>query len=151
MVNNCSTVSDIECLLGKPDDLWLTYAVVSLELNQLLSKGKTNIDYLKSKIESEVHAVSTEDIDNLAKELLSTWEETALPFEKPADNYLYIRDMLYLYMIYQQHRSQTGKQREQTNTGIQSQQQHRSRTGKRRKKPNTEIQSQQQFPTMEGL
>jgi hypothetical protein len=98
MVNNCSTVSDIECLLGKPDDLWLTYAVVSLELNQLLSK-----------------------------------------------------DMLYLYIIYQQHRSQTGKQREQTNTGIQSQQQHRSRTGKRRKKPNTEIQSQQQFPTMEGL
>jgi hypothetical protein len=106
---------------------------------------------LKSKIESEVHAVSTEDIDNLAKELHSTWEETALPFEKPADNYLYIRDMLYLYMIYQQHRSQTGEQREQSNTGIQSQQQHRSRTGKRRKKPNTEIQSQQQFPTMEGL
>jgi hypothetical protein len=144
-------LSDIECLLGKPDDLWLTYAVVSLELNQLLSKGKTNIDYLKSKIESEVHAVSTEDIDNLAKELHSTWKETALPFEKPADNYLYIRDMLYLYMIYQQHRSRTGKRRKKPNTEIQSQQQHRSRTGKRRKKPNTEIQSQQQFPTMEGL
>jgi hypothetical protein len=114
-------------------------------------KGKSNIDYLIDNLKYTNHRVSKENVDTLASELLSSWEDTALPFEKPADNYLYIRDMLYLYMIYQRHHSQTGRQREKSNTRIQSQQQHRSRTGKRRKKPNTEIPSQQQFPTMEGL
>jgi hypothetical protein len=123
-------LSDIERLLEKPDDLWLTYAVVSLELNQLLTKNKTNIDYLKNKVESEDRNVSEDNIDELAKDLHSTWEDTALPFEQPTHNYLYIRDMLYLYLIYQQRRSQTGK---------------------RRKKPSKETQSQQQFPSMEGL
>jgi hypothetical protein len=123
-------LSDIERLLEKPDDLWLTYAVVSLELNQLLTKSKTNIDYLKNKVESEDRNVSEDNIDELAKDLFSTWKDTALPFEQPTHNYLYIRDMLYLYLIYQQRRSQTGK---------------------RRKKPSKETQSQQQFPTMEGL
>jgi hypothetical protein len=123
-------LSDIERLLEKPDDLWLTYAVVSLELNQLLTKSKTNIDYLKNKVESEDRNVSEDNIDELAKDLHSTWEDTALPFEQPTHNYLYIRDMLYLYLIYQQRRSQTGK---------------------RRKKPSKETQSQQQFPSMEGL
>jgi len=123
-------LSDIERLLEKPDDLWLTYAVVSLELNQLLTKSKTNIDYLKNKVESEDRNVSEDNIDELAKDLFSTWKDTALPFEQPTHNYLYIRDMLYLYLIYQQRRSQTGN---------------------RRKKPSKETQSQQQFPTMEGL
>ena len=113
-------LSDIERLLGKPDDLWLTYAIVSLELNQLLSKGKTNIDYLKSKIESEGYAVSTEDIDNLAKELHSTWEDTVLPFEKPADNYLYIRDLLYLYLIYREYRNRTRIRRKKSSMQVNS-------------------------------
>jgi hypothetical protein len=148
---DAASLSEIVNKLRRWDDLWLTYAVVTIELSCFLMKGKSNIDYLIDKLKYTNHRVSKENVDTLASELLSSWEDTALPFEKPADNYLYIRDMLYLYIIYQQHRSQTGKQREQTNTGIQSQQQHRSRTGKRRKKPNTEIQSQQQFPTMEGL
>jgi hypothetical protein len=101
-----------------------------LELNQLLTKSKTNIDYLKNKVESEDRNVSEDNIDELAKDLLSTWKDTALPFEQPTHNYLYIRDMLYLYLIYQHRRSQTGK---------------------RRKKPSKETQSQQQFPSMEGL
>jgi len=114
-------LSDIERLLEKPDDLWLTYAVVSLELNQLLTKNKTNIDYLKNKVESEDRNVSEDNIDELAKDLFSTWKDTALPFEQPTHNYLYIRDMLYLYLIYQQRRSQTGKRRKKPSKETQSQ------------------------------
>ena len=146
-----ASLSEIVNKLRRWDDLWLTYAVVTIELSCFLMKGKSNIDYLIDNLKYTNHRVSKENVDTLASELLSSWEDTALPFEKPADNYLYIRDMLYLYMIYQRRHSQTGRQREKSNTRIQSQQQRRSRTGKRRKKPNTEIPSQQQFPTMEGL
>jgi hypothetical protein len=124
-------LSDIERLLEKPDDLWLTYAVVSLELSQLLTKGKTNIDYLKNRIESEGNSVSTDNIDDLARRLHSTWADDVLPFERPADNYLYIRDMLYLYLIYQKCCSKTKRRRRKSSKEINS--------------------SRQQLPAMEGL
>jgi len=113
-------LSDIERLLEKPDDLWLTYAVVSLELSQLIVRGKTNIDYLKNRIESEAHNVSADNIDELAKELHSTWKDNALPFEQPADNYLYIRDLLYLYLIYREYRNRTRSRRKKSSMQVNS-------------------------------
>ncbi|MCX7687146.1 MAG: hypothetical protein N2045_04145 [Fimbriimonadales bacterium] len=91
------------------DDLWLAYAIASLELNQACASGKTNVEYLKAYIEASNEDLLTEQVDTAAQKIFASWQADTLPFRVAHHNYLYIRDLLYMYHIY----SKTGQKRGQ--------------------------------------
>lgn len=82
------------------DDLWLAYAIASLELNQACIPAKTNVEYLKAWIDAADEDLLVDQIDSDAQRILASWQTDTLPFRVAHHNYLYIRDLLYMYHIY---------------------------------------------------
>ncbi|MDM7461225.1 MAG: hypothetical protein P3X24_006215, partial [bacterium] len=94
------------------DDFWIAYAIATIEIHNKSLTGKSNIVELVSLLEnrSEICARLTHnpetietihrDIEQLAKDIVAIWNKPVHPFTTPRDIFLYIRDMLYLYAIY---------------------------------------------------
>jgi hypothetical protein len=90
------------------DDLWLTYALTTLELENLIVQGFCNFQVLvemlkksgidKNKINlKEYKSVS----ESLAQKLALEWDKDTLPVKTPSDMLNYIRDLILLWMIYE--------------------------------------------------
>ena len=96
-------------LLSTWDDLWLSYAVATLELENLVKYGRTNVDIISEKLSSMNLRVS-ECLENyeecsakISKEIapLIKDNEDLIPFNSIGDKINYIRDILLLKIIYE--------------------------------------------------
>lgn len=94
--------------LESSDDLWLSYAIASLELENIELKGIYNIQYLRELLDNEGIIVpilaSNDEYLKLANEfalrLIPKWEKDSLPVETVAEKAHYIRDLILLSFIY---------------------------------------------------
>lgn len=93
--------------LGSWDDLWLSYATATLELDNLLIKKVSNFGILDNLLTTEHININKEDLltyqessANIATQLIPVWKETTIPFVAPADQANYIRDLILLKMAY---------------------------------------------------
>ena len=89
------------------DDLWLSYAIASLELERLTIGNKSNFEILKEKLQSENIVLAREDLsryleisETYALQLLPKWTDPTLPVSAPADQLTYIRDLILLKMVH---------------------------------------------------
>ncbi len=92
------------------DDLWLAYAIASMEIHVQVFRGYSNAKLLQEKIEKlqlEVTPVPQEklqeSISYALDKLIHEWREDSLPVRSLADQILYLRDLLLLYAIYKLH------------------------------------------------
>jgi len=88
------------------DDLWLTYAIASLELEKLIFNGSTNFQILDQKLDELGITVSHNDLRNykesserIAVRIAEEWAEDTLPVSAPAEILNYLRDLILLKMI----------------------------------------------------
>lgn len=96
-------------LLSTWDDLWLSYAVATLELENLVKHRRTNVSIISEKLSSMNLRVS-ECLENyeecsakISKEIapLIKDNEDLIPFNSIGDKINYIRDILLLKIIYE--------------------------------------------------
>jgi len=94
-------------LLNNWDDMWLSYAMVSLELENMKIHDKFNFKILEEKLSREGLSFSNEDIKNYnesseryALQILPEWVEDTLPVDSPSDQLNYLRDLILLKMIF---------------------------------------------------
>ena len=92
--------------LERWDDLWLTYAIASLELEKLTFSGSTNFQILDQKLNELGITISNEDLRNyresserIAIQIAEAWGENTLPVSAPAEILNYLRDLILLKMI----------------------------------------------------
>lgn len=94
------------------DDLWVAYAVASLEMLYFTrSGGDSNVRLLRCRCAKLGIHLSQYDsygdlqrlVDEAAQRLAREWKEDTLPFKAPADQILYIRDLLFLLAIYEKY------------------------------------------------
>lgn len=86
------------------DDLWVSYAISSLEIEINSFNGYSNLnilnDYL-NEIEVTLDAFfDPSKIDELALQIASMWDIDSIPLPSVSDRILYIRDLIYLKLIY---------------------------------------------------
>jgi len=93
--------------VGEWDDLWLSYAIASLELERLTIRNKSNFQLLDEILRSNNIVFSSGDLRyyldtsvTYALQLLPRWTDATLPVSSPADQLTYIRDLILLRMIY---------------------------------------------------
>jgi len=86
------------------DDLWISYAISSLEIEIMSFYGKSNIEILEKYLSNE--KINLDDnfdiskIDEISLKIASKWKETTIPLSSVSDKILYIRDLIYLKLIY---------------------------------------------------
>jgi hypothetical protein len=99
-------------LVTQWDDLWLAYAAASMEIDVIKTRDLSNTSILvdllqKLDADSKLELDSIESVqrwvDEFAKRVHSQWDQDSIPFRTPRDQYLYIRDMMYLYAIYRKY------------------------------------------------
>jgi len=94
--------------LESSDDLWLSYAIASLELENIELKGNNNIQYLKELLDDEgliVPTLASNDeylklANSVALTIIPKWDKDSLPVETMAEKAHYIRDLILLRFIY---------------------------------------------------
>jgi len=94
-------------LLRDWDDLWITYAITSLELENLIIKGKSNFSILDQMLKSNKITFSEKDLKNYvessknyALKIIPQWKHDSLPVSAPSDQINYIRDLILMKMIH---------------------------------------------------
>lgn len=86
------------------DDLWISYAVSSLEIEIISFYGKSNIEILERYLSNE--KINLDDnfdikkVDEISLKISTKWKETTIPLSSVSDKILYIRDLIYLKLIY---------------------------------------------------
>jgi hypothetical protein len=104
-----SAIKDMIMKLENWDDLWLSYAIASIELETQKIKGFNNIEYLNkllSKFKYDTSKFKTNNeflmlANELASKLIPLWEQPSIPLESPSDKVHYIRDLILLKFIYE--------------------------------------------------
>lgn len=88
------------------DDLWLTYALSSIELENLAINGINNFLILESKLEKLGIVINKQDVRyynerslEIAHKLIEEWKENTLPVNNVRDQLWYIRDLILMKMI----------------------------------------------------
>jgi len=89
------------------DDLWLSYALTSLELENFVICGKSNFTLLEEKIKQLGIKITCNDLPNysaksieIAHQIQPNWKEDTLPVDSPADVINYLRDLVLMKMIH---------------------------------------------------
>ena len=86
------------------DDLWVSYAVSTLELEINAFHNITNIEILNNYLENEKIKIDTisclQKIDEISLKIAAKWKENTIPMPSVSDKILYIRDLLFLKLIY---------------------------------------------------
>ncbi len=102
-----SSIVRIQSTVENWDDLWVAYAVASLELRIRSIHGHSNIELLEKKYKEissdfdfSTYADLSGSINAMAKEMVEIWKEDTIPFRSPSDQFYYIRDLLFLYACY---------------------------------------------------
>jgi hypothetical protein len=94
--------------LEKSDDLWLSYVIASLELENIELKGINNIQYLNELLKSEKFDIATftsnDEYVKLANELalkiIPKWDKDSLPVLTMSEKAHYIRDLILLRFVH---------------------------------------------------
>lgn len=105
---NYEAIKKIIKTLETSDDLWLSYVLASLELENIELKGINNIEYLNELLKSEKFDISAftsnEEYLILANELvlkiIPKWDKNSLPVSTMSEKATYIRDLILLRFIY---------------------------------------------------
>jgi hypothetical protein len=103
-----SAIIDLTKRMEEWDDLWLAYAIASVELETKMIRKFDNIGVLNkllSKVRYNTKKFNkSEEFVTLANELVSKimplWKEPSIPFDSPSDKIHYIRDLILLKFIY---------------------------------------------------
>ena len=89
------------------DDLWLTYALSSIELQNLAINGINNFLILEDKLAKLGINISNQDTSHynkrsieIAHKLIEDWDEDTLPVNSARDQLWYIRDLILMKMIF---------------------------------------------------
>lgn len=89
------------------DDLWLTYAIASIELDTLIFKNTSNVSLLNKYFEIAEIEITPEDLYNykkrsieIALEIFPKWSESSIPLDNPKEMVNYLRDIIILKMIH---------------------------------------------------
>lgn len=94
--------------LESSDDLWLSYVIGSLELENIELKGINNVQYLNELLKSEKFDITTltsnDEFLKLANELalkiIPKWEKDSLPVLTMSEKAHYIRDLILLRFVH---------------------------------------------------
>ena len=102
------SISTIVDLVSDWDDLWISYAIASLELEIATFSGKSNVRLLNEyydKIGISFNFTSyqhlTDSINNIVQQLIPLWTEDSIPLNSLSDKAQYIRDLLFLKAHYE--------------------------------------------------
>ena len=106
--NVLEAISTIVNLVSDWDDLWIAYAIASLELEVVSLFGQSNIKLLNKKYDQigiDFNYASYQDlidsIDSIVQKMIPLWTEDSIPVKTPADQLQYIRDLLFLKAYYE--------------------------------------------------
>jgi len=100
-------------ILSSWDDLWMSYAVATIELENLIRYGKTNVNVINKKLLKLGHmeTISSEECvinyekcsENIAKDIATAirGREDLTPFNSVGEKITYIRDLLLLKIVYE--------------------------------------------------
>ncbi len=106
--HNIEVVKDIITKIEKWDDLWLAYAIASIELELRSLRGTSNLRLLSGKcnaldidLDYRSYLLLQKSIEIAIEKLIPAWTESTLPVQSPAEQALYIRDLLFLRAIYE--------------------------------------------------
>lgn len=109
-----SIVGNIVKAVENWDDLWVSYALASLEIDAQALRGLSNVRLLNHKFNElglafnfSSYLALRQSIDQATPRLTAIWKENSLPVTTPADQTLYIRDLLFLKAIYEKTHSST--------------------------------------------
>ena len=99
------------------DDLWVAYAVASVELELQALQGISNVYLLRRKckeldieLEFQTYSELQALVEKAVESLIGHWKEDSLPVKAPADQALYLRDLLFLAAIYEKYCPSSGEQ-----------------------------------------
>ena len=102
------SISTIVDLVSDWDDLWISYAIASLELEIATFSGKSNVRLLNEyydKIGISFNFTSyqhlTDSINNIVQQLIPLWTADSIPLNSLSDKAQYIRDLLFLKAHYE--------------------------------------------------
>ena len=102
------SISTIVSLVSNWDDLWVSYAVASLELEIATFSGKSNVRLLNKyydKIGISFNFTSyqalTNSIDRILQRMIPLWTKDSIPLNSLSDKAQYIRDLLFLKAHYE--------------------------------------------------
>lgn len=94
-------------MLGQWDDLWLSYSLATLELENMLTIGTSNFRILKELLEQENIKINKSDLStyrksscDIAQKLMPVWKQNSIIFSAPSDQFNYIRDLVLLKMAH---------------------------------------------------
>ncbi len=103
-----NAISTIVNLVSDWDDLWIAYAIASLELEALTFSGQSNINLLKKKydkigIDLDYASYQTliDSIDEIVQHIIPLWTEDSIPLKTLSEKAQYIRDLLFLKAYYE--------------------------------------------------
>lgn len=106
--NVLNAISTIVNLVSNWDDLWIAYAIASLELEVVSFTRQSNIKLLNEKYDQigiDFNYASYQDlidsIDSIVEKIIPLWTEDSIPVKTPADQRQYIRDLLFLKAYYE--------------------------------------------------
>ena len=106
--NVLEAISTIVNLVSDWDDLWIAYAIASLELEVVSFSGQSNIKLLNEKHEKigivfnyASYQALTDSIDNILEKIIPLWTEDTIPLNTLSDKAQYIRDLLFLKAYYE--------------------------------------------------
>lgn len=102
------SIKNIITTLERSDDLWLAYAIASLEIENIELKGINNIEYLNELLKDEKFSISgftsNEEYlklaNDLALKIIPKWDKDSLPVSTVAEKVHYIRDLILLRFVY---------------------------------------------------
>ena len=105
---NYESVKKIIKILERSDDLWLSYTIASLELENIKLKGINNIQYLNKLLKKENFNTSgftsnkeyLKLANELALKIIPKWNNDSLPVSTVSEKAHYIRDLILLKFIY---------------------------------------------------
>jgi hypothetical protein len=111
-----TSISTIVGSVSDWDDLWISYAIASLELEIATFSGKSNVRLLNEyydKIGLRFNFTSyqhlTGSIDKIVQQLIPLWTEDSIPLNSLSDKAQYIRDLLFLKAHYEKDTDITGQ------------------------------------------
>ena len=106
--NVLDAISTIVNLVSDWDDLWIAYAIASLELEVISFSGQSNIKLLNEKYDKigiDFNYASYQDlidsIDSIVQKIIPLWTEDSIPLNTLSDKAQYIRDLLFLKAYYE--------------------------------------------------
>lgn len=106
--HNTQVVKNIISTVEQWDDLWVSYAIASIELEIRSLTGRSNVALLPEKcndlgikLNFDSFGQLEKSIEEAIKKLIPAWSEETLPVRSPSDMAYYLRDLLFLWAIYQ--------------------------------------------------